>query len=145
MSTSQKQLLNEVKAGHDGPQIPEAKRVYFQERLRNRFFEFLLQKFLEQQKHGLTQAKLARRIGKKPDVISRWLGAPSNLTLDTISDLLLGISAEELEMGAKSFLNRPPANFSHLVEFHDVSARKPAAVEITGGTVKAKLISTEAA
>lgn len=109
--------MNEIQAGYDGPPIPEAKRVYFQERLRNRFFEFLLNRFLEQQKRGLTKAKLARRIGKTPDVVNRWLGAPSNLTLDTISDLLLGIAAEELEMGAMSLLNRVPVNYRHLDEF----------------------------
>ena len=100
-----------IQAGHDGPPISEAKRVYFQERLKNRFFEFLLTRFLEQQKLGLTKAKLARRIGKTPDAVNRWLAAPSNLTLDTISDLLLGISAEELEMNGSSLLNRVSVNY----------------------------------
>ena len=36
MSTSQMQFMNEIKSGHDGEPIPEAKRVYFQERFRNR-------------------------------------------------------------------------------------------------------------
>jgi Helix-turn-helix len=140
MRTSQMQFLNEIKAGHDGAPIPEATRAYFQQRLRNRFFEFILNRFVEQQKHGLTKAKLARRIGKTPDIVNRWLSAPSNLTLDTASDLLLGIKAEELEMGASSLLNRMPVNYNHLAEFHDVSARKPTPVEITSGTVKAQTI-----
>jgi hypothetical protein len=80
-------------------------------------FEFLLNKFVEQQKFGLTKAKLARRIGKTPDVINRWLNMPSNLTADTISDLLLGICAEEPEMGGKSLLNRVPVNYGHLDEY----------------------------
>ena len=136
MSTSQMQFMNEIKAGHDGAPIPQAKRVYFQERLRNRFFEFLLNRFLEQQKLGLTKAKLARRIGKTPDAVNRWLAAPSNLTLDTVSDLLLGINAEELEMNASSLLNRVPVNYHHQDEFYDVSARKPISVATTGGTVR---------
>jgi hypothetical protein len=140
MSTFQTHLMNEIQAGHDGAPIPEAKRVYFQERLKNRFFEFLLNRFLEQQKHGLTKAKLARRIGKKPEVVNRLLSAPSNLTLDTASDLLLGIDAEELEMDGSSLLNRAPINYSHSAEFHDVSARKPTSAEITGGTVKANVL-----
>lgn len=136
MRTSQMQFMNEMAAGHDGPQIPEATRIYFQERLKNRFFEFLLGRFLEQQKHGLTKAKLARRIGKTPDIVNRWLAAPSNLTLETASDLLLGIKAEELEMGATSLLDRQPTNYMHLAEFSDLPARKletPSAT--TGGTV----------
>ena len=115
MPTSQTQLLNEIGAGHDGPPIPESKRVYFQDRFRGRIFDFLINRFGdEQQQKGLTKAKLARRIGKPPEVINRWLGAPSNLTLDSISDLLLGISAEEMEMGAYSVLNRAPINYIHL-------------------------------
>jgi transcriptional regulator with XRE-family HTH domain len=105
--------MKELAAGHDGPPIPAPKRAYFQQRLRNRFFELLLSKFAEQQARGLTKAKLARRIGKTPEVVNRWLGAPSNLTIDSLSDLLLGISAEELEMGSSSLLNRPPTNSRH--------------------------------
>src|SRR6516225_3221113 len=86
----------ELAAGHSGPTIPEAKRVYFQTRSRNRLFDYILGRFFQQQEKGLTKAKLARRIGKPPEMINRWLGAPSNLTLDSISDLLLGICAEEL-------------------------------------------------
>ena len=116
MITYQTQFLSELEAGHDGPQIPVARRAYFQERLRGRLFEFILRKFLLEQKNGLTQAKLARRIGKTPDVINRWLGAPSNLTVDTISDLLLGIAAEELTPASSSLLGRAPVNYSHLDE-----------------------------
>jgi Helix-turn-helix len=111
MSTSQEQFFSELAAGHSGPTIPEAKRVYFQTRLRNRLFSFILGKFVIEQKKGLSKAALARRIGKSPEVINRWLGAPSNLTLDTVSDLLLGISAEELTPEAESLLNQAPRNF----------------------------------
>lgn len=100
MTISQMPFFTEISAGHSGPVIPESKRVYFQTRLRNRLFDFILGKFLDEQKKGLTKAILARRIGKTPDVINRWLGAPSNLTVDTMSDLLLGISAEELELSS---------------------------------------------
>jgi len=116
MPTYQTQLLNEVGAGHDGPQIPPAKLSYFQERLRDRVFDFILGRFVDEQAHGLNKAKLARRIGKKAEVINRWLGAPSNLTLDTISDLLVGIAAEELILSSASLLGRAPVNYSHLDE-----------------------------
>jgi len=114
MTTYRTQLLNEISAGHDGPQVPPAKLSYFQERLRDRIFDFILGRFLAEQKNGLTKAKLGRRIGKKAEVINRWLGAPSNLTLDTISDLLIGIAAEELNLSSATLLNRAPVNYSHL-------------------------------
>src|ERR1700730_16911854 len=99
-------VMNELEAGHNGPEIPEAKRVYFQRRARDRFFDFLREKFEREETNGLTQAKLARRIGKSPEVISRWLNAPSNLTLDSISDLMIGIAAEEPKFIASSLLGR---------------------------------------
>jgi hypothetical protein len=123
VTTFQTQLLNELSAGHNGAPISESKLVYLQERLRARFFEFLIERFGKEQAKGLTKAKLARRIRKSPEVINRWLGAPSNLTLDSISDLMAGISAEELEMDGSKLLNRSPVNYVHLAEVDDVSSQ----------------------
>jgi plasmid maintenance system antidote protein VapI len=68
---------------------------YFGQRFRNRVHSLLLERFAEAQKHGLTKAELARRIGRPPEMVHRWLAAPRNLTLDTMCELLLGISGEE--------------------------------------------------
>lgn len=106
MTISPTPFLAEIAAGHAGPPIPSAKRAYFQQRLRLQVFNFLLGKFLDAQNDKLTKAVLARRIGKTPDVVNRWLGAPSNLTLDTISDLLLGIAGEELILSSSSLLGK---------------------------------------
>jgi transcriptional regulator with XRE-family HTH domain len=136
MTTYQKQFLNELAAGHDGPRIPASKLAYFQERLRGRIFEFILARFLAEQQNGLTQAKLARRIGKTSDVVNRWLGAPSNLTVDTISDLLIGIGAEEPILSSSSVLNRPPVNYSHLDDLPSIaeSADQSAPSQRAGAT-----------
>src|SRR5437868_12884602 len=112
-------VLKELAVGHDGPEIPEAKRIYFQRRTRDRFFDFLRDRFEREESNGLTQAKLARRIRKSPEVISRWLNAPSNLTLDSISDLMVGVAAEEPEFEGKSLLNRLESNYTHLAEQAD--------------------------
>jgi hypothetical protein len=124
MSTSREQFFDELAAGHSGPTIPEAKRVYFQTRLRNRVFNFILAKFVTEQERGLTKAKLGRRIGKPPEVINRWLGAPSNLTLDSISDLLLGISAEELTPQTEALLYQAPRNFDPWIRQEEQLNRK---------------------
>jgi hypothetical protein len=116
VTTSQTPFLFELMAGHSGPPIPVGKRAYFQERLRIRVFNFLLSKFVQAQAKGLNKNVLAKRIGRSPEVINRWLGAPSNLTLDTISDLLLGISAEELEPDVSSPIGRVQNNYSHFDE-----------------------------
>lgn len=114
MTIFQTQLLNELAAGPDGDPISESKLVYLQERLRGRFFEFLIGKFENARTNGLTQKKLARRIRKSPEVINRWLAAPSNLTLDSISDLFAGIAAEEPDFSSSSLLGRAKVNYFHL-------------------------------
>jgi hypothetical protein len=110
MTTSQKTaFLSEINSGKP---IPPNKLAYFQARLRNRLYDFIVTKFADKEKNeGLTKAELARRIGRKPEVVTRLLGAPGNWTIDTISDLLLGISGEELEPASSSLKNDRPRNF----------------------------------
>jgi len=114
VTTFQTQLVKELAAGVDGEPISQSKLVYLQERFRARFFGYLLEKIEEARPSGLTQAKLARRIRKSPEVISRWLSAPTNLTLDSISDLFAGIAAEEPEFSSSSLLGRAKKNYFHL-------------------------------
>src|SRR5580698_10481789 len=73
---------------------------YFGQRFRNRVNSLLLERFAEAQKHSLTKAELARRIGRPPEMVHRWLAAPRNLTLDTMCELLLGICGEEFILSA---------------------------------------------
>jgi plasmid maintenance system antidote protein VapI len=112
------QILN-----HDGV-IPAAERAYFEQRLRNRLLSLLLSKFVDAQKSGLTKAELARRIGRTPDVINRWLGSPSNLTTDTICDLLLGISGEELIIHHQSPLEQIQTNYSRFDELREPKTKQ---------------------
>lgn len=114
MTTSrQTSFLSEV-ASEDAV-IPAGKRAYLQERLRNNLFNFVIAKFLEREEAGFTKARLARRIGYDPARVSRLLGAPGNWTIDTVSDLLVGISAEELVPASQSLLDRPARNFTRPV------------------------------
>lgn len=122
-------------AGHHGPAIPKPTLAYFQQRLRNRVFDLLLERFDEEKKKGLTKAILARRIGKTPDVINRWLGSPSNLTLDTLSDLMIGLAAEEILMQTFSPVKQEQHNYSHFAELasteRHMRPRQGAAAEVT--------------
>src|SRR5690554_6774287 len=49
------------------------------------------------QESAMTRTELARRLGKSPSQITRWLGAPGNMTLDAISDLTLALGGAALE------------------------------------------------
>lgn len=94
MSISQTPFLPDVLS--DDP-IPHSRLAYLQERTRNLLFEYVLEKFLRAEKDGLTKAKLARRIHRRPEIVTRLLGAPGNWEISTLSDLLAGISNEELQ------------------------------------------------
>jgi hypothetical protein len=95
MTTSQKiSLESELES-----QLPisEKTKAYFRERIRNQIYNLVAREYIrERDTNSLTQAQVARRLGRSPVQINRWLGAPGNWTLDTISDLLLAISGCEL-------------------------------------------------
>lgn len=102
-------MLSELAAGQP---IPLEKRAYFHARVLNNFYQYVLKKFLEEEKAGrLSKAELARRIERRPEVISRLLGAPGNWGLETATDLLLGICAEELTPASTRLLGRTPRNY----------------------------------
>ncbi len=108
-TTSQKTPLLSELANSD--QLSVGALAYLCERTRNQYYNFVMEKFVEaSEKKGLTKSKLARRIHKSPDRVSHILGAPGNWTLDTIAELLAGISTEELRPASVSLLGRPIQN-----------------------------------
>ena len=110
LPTSQPSFLSEIASGEP---IPIGNLAYFRERFRDRLYELVVSEFLKKERAGqLTRAELARRIGRKPQQISRWLGAPGNWTLETVSDLLLAISKAELEFKLWSLEDRAAKNYS---------------------------------
>jgi hypothetical protein len=58
-------------------------------RNRQRQYDLVIGEF---KKSSLTQAELARRLGKSPEVISRLLARPGNWESNTFSELLFAIS-----------------------------------------------------
>lgn len=90
--------------------VPVKRLSYFQQRFKNRIFEAVMGHFVERAKtEGLTRKDLAERLGKDPALVSRWLSAPSNWSLDTVSDLLVALDAE-LEVDVVPFEARARAN-----------------------------------
>jgi transcriptional regulator with XRE-family HTH domain len=91
LTSQQKDFLSEILGGTP---IPEDKLVYFRERLRDRLHSAILAAFEQRAKKGFKQSDLAERINKKRAQIARWLSTTSNLTLDSISDLMVGLGMD---------------------------------------------------
>lgn len=72
---------------------PAEAEIYLRARTQHRIHSLVLGEF---EKSGMSKADLARRTGRKPEVISRVLGQPGNWTLNTISDLLFALTGAEL-------------------------------------------------
>ena len=109
MTTFRKTPLKFEIAG-DEP-LSEYSLGYLNERVRNSFYDYVLRRFHEAaQQKGLTKAKLARRLGLEPARVSRLLGSPGNWTLDTVSELLVGICREELRPQSEPYLERVVRN-----------------------------------
>jgi hypothetical protein len=73
----------------DANKIANATLKYVNARNRQRAYDLVVKEF---KSSGLTQAALAKRLGKGTDVICRLLARPGNWGLDTFSELLFGIS-----------------------------------------------------
>jgi len=65
------------------------------------------------QREHATKKDIAERLDKDPGLISRLLNQPSNLTLDTISDLLLAFDAEAEPPEIIFFKDQRPPNYIH--------------------------------
>jgi hypothetical protein len=104
MSTSQTTRLCKPSPGE---RIPPETLGYFRSRAKRQAYELVIREF---QKSGLTQAELARRLGKGRDRISRMLGGPGNWTLVTVSDLLFAICGGTPKYSVDYPLEKPVRN-----------------------------------
>lgn len=87
--------------------IPAGTLAYMSTRLRQRIHSMILEEFANS---GLSQATLARRLGKEARVVHRWLAAPENMRLSTLSDLVFAINGGEPAANIERPLERPASN-----------------------------------
>ena len=74
--------------------IPNNTLSYFKARNKNAVHGKILAAL---KSSGVTQAQIARRLGKRPDVVCRLIGAPGNWTLDTAIELIFAINGHEID------------------------------------------------
>jgi Helix-turn-helix len=88
-------------------------RAYYRRRQQNHVFAEIAGIFAEEAEKGaISKKELAEILGKNPSQITRWLAGPSNLELDTISDMLLAMGAE-MDHRVVRFSERAKPNYVH--------------------------------
>lgn len=93
--------------------VDEADIGYARQRLKNQVFTQLVSFFEEEANNrGITKRDLAAALDKDAAQLNRILKHPSNLTLETISDLLVALDAE-METRIVRFSQRLPTNYMH--------------------------------
>jgi DNA-binding phage protein len=70
------------------PVLDEFWLGYFEQEYQANIFEVLQETF---ESLGMTKTALAKKLGKSPEQITRWLSSPNNLESDTISNLALAM------------------------------------------------------
>lgn len=102
-------------------ELKRREKAYYRRRQQNRVFTAIAALFDEEAEKGaISKKELAEILGKDPSQITRWLSYPSNLELDTISDMLLAMGAE-MDHRVVRFTERSKANYVHpmLVRYLD--------------------------
>ena len=106
--------------------IPEADFEYFEHRLLGQFYDLVATEFIRLNNAGvLTKAKLARRIGRSPAQVTRWLSSPRNWETKTLSRLMLGMGAEPESFGVAHLKDQNEHNY----DGPDWIYRRPAIAE----------------
>ena len=90
-----------------GERIPLGSLTYARARAKNKAHSKLLKLFAES---GIQKAELAAMLGKDPAQLTRWLGGPGNLTIDTISDIVFALNGGFVELEVDRALDRPRRN-----------------------------------
>ncbi len=106
-----------ISAIPDDGKPTEVQTAYFGRRLRRDLHGLVLNCFIEEQRDNkLTKAELARRMDRDPASVTRWLGAPKNHTMETISALLLAMGYVPRVTALKLSEIGPSNEFHELVE-----------------------------
>lgn len=104
----------------DAPErTPRRAEAFIEARNRGQMHQLLLSEYVAS---GMTQTELAKRTGKRRETISRVLGHPTNLEINTASKILFALSGKAIKFVAydpTETPNVPPTNRDHRPDFAD--------------------------
>jgi len=117
--------------------------AYYRQRQKNRVFTALIEFFAQEaERRGVTKKDLAAALSKDPSQITRWLSAPSNFELDTLSDILLALGAE-MDHKIVRFTDRSKPNYMHPLIAKHVGAEMTTAKLIKDNVTSASKVTTD--
>jgi hypothetical protein len=120
--------------------LTPAQLGYFQAYAQDRAHDLVRSLFMSEAESdkNLTRAFIARRLGKKPEQITRWLAVPGNWTLGTFADLLASMGYVPT-FDVQRLDRMPPSN-----RHHPVLDRQPYPIELSepkiGGSAELKTV-----
>jgi hypothetical protein len=106
----------------DDKRLPLQALGYVSEATRDGLYDLVVRKFMET---GITQATLAKRLGKSPAQVCRTLGASGNWTIDTVAELLFAIDGSMLRVSSHRPLLAAKTNRGSslcLADYHERAA-----------------------
>lgn len=92
--------------------LSESDKAYFRAMTRRHIHNIVLDRFCDLSERGFKRSDLADRLGVDRAQVTRWLASPGNWTVDTLSDLLLGMSCRAC-IRAEEISAVPRGNFAH--------------------------------
>ncbi len=85
---------------------------YYRQRYKNALFSKLQRFFADEaERTGINKKDIADRLRRHPAQITRWLSSPSNLTLETLSDILFAMEAEPEPLMIARLTDRRESNY----------------------------------
>lgn len=90
--------------------LNSTEKAYFRAKVRRKVHGMLLKRFSELSEDDIAlRSLLAERLDVHRSQVTRWLASPSNLTIDTLSDLMLAMNREigiaSVGIGVDSHMN----------------------------------------
>jgi hypothetical protein len=108
---------------------------YLHARAQNKAHDCVLGVFVEEaEERGINKAYIARRLGKRPEVVGRCLTAPGNWTLDTLAELL-GSMGYDVEIQARRFSNLVFPNRIHDMAISAASTQPSPYGHVSGAAI----------
>lgn len=112
MTTSQNTWS--TSSNEDALQPTEAEKAYARAMFRRQVHDQILAAFMDfAEGNRCSRSTLADNLGLNRSQVTRWLARPSNLRVDTISDLLLTMRYKPKLFAEKLDVHQTPANYVH--------------------------------